>query len=262
MCGGCRHAQRQRRAQWRDENIAGVWLRKQAVGQGNAEAGRSVGQVHRHRPHGRERLGLAARGHQDNGQECCRYAPAPAHDSYYVELSAEVTLALYVRELFGHLAVADLEQIDAPHMARSPVEPPPDRRPIARDDNLLRFETGIGGIVEESVPERAHCLLADHPLAVWRRQGVLENAVVGHQRHDGVDVVPAERLVEGIDGLGGAAHPWQIILAITSARFGPPLPNGTECTRCANTNSGTAATSVPLTCAGLCAAAICSAART
>src|SRR6266852_6990106 len=42
-------------------------------------------------------------------------------------------LALYVRELFGHPAVADLEQIDPANVPGSPVEPPPHRRPIPRD---------------------------------------------------------------------------------------------------------------------------------
>src|SRR5260370_33991085 len=161
-------------------------------------------------------------------------------------------LALYVRQFFGHLAVADFEQVDAPHMPRSPVEPPPNRGPIARDDHLLGLETGLGRIVEELVPERPHRLVADHPLAVWRRQRVLEYAVVGHHRHHGVDVMPAERLVEGIDGLGRTrAHPWPIILAMTSARFGPPLPNGTECTRSANTILATAPTCVTFTCSAL-----------
>src|SRR5258708_37140822 len=46
-------------------------------------------------------------------------------------------LAFYVRELFGHLSVADLEQVDAANVPRSPVEAPPNRGPIARDDHTV-----------------------------------------------------------------------------------------------------------------------------
>jgi hypothetical protein len=55
--------------------------------------------------------------------------------------------------------------------------------------------------VEEGVPEPAHVRLADEALAVGRREGVLKDAVVGHQQHHGVDVVTAESLVEGFDRL-------------------------------------------------------------
>src|SRR6266568_6224282 len=109
--------------------------------------------------------------------------------------------ALYVAELLRHLAVANLEQVDAADAPASPVEPPPYGRAIARDHHLLGLEAGIWGVVEESIPERPHRGLADHPLPVRNRQGVLEDAVVGHQRHHGVDVVPAEGLVEGGDRL-------------------------------------------------------------
>src|SRR5713101_5507712 len=171
----------------------------------------------------------------------------------YVGRGAFVTLALYVRQLFGHLPVADFEQVDAAHVARSPIEAPSHRRPIARHDHLLRLECRVRRVMEEAIPKLPHCLVTHDPLPVWRRQRVLEDAVVGHQRHHGVDVVPAERLVEGVDGFGGAGghQPWPVILAITSARFGPPFPNGTECARCANTTSATPPTWVTFTCSAL-----------
>src|SRR5215213_4685879 len=50
------------------------------------------------------------------------------------------------------------------------------------------------------------------PLAVGRRRRVLEDDVVGHQLHHGVDVVPVEGVVEALDRgqrLGGrGVHLW------------------------------------------------------
>src|SRR3989442_1460285 len=162
-------------------------------------------------------------------------------------------LSLYVAQLLGHLAVSDLEQVDASDVSQAPVETPPHVGAIAGDDHLLGLETSVGPVVEEPFPERAHCRLADPPLPIRNRQRVLEDAVVGHQRHHGVDVVPAESLVKRVDSLGRSRchQPWPIIRAITSERFGPPLPNGTACTRCANTISATEPTWVVFTCSAL-----------
>src|SRR6202165_6256060 len=116
--------------------------------------------------------------------------------------------------------------------------------------------------MEERIPEFAHVALTHVPLAVWRRQRVLEDAVVGHERHHGVDVVTAEGFVESFDGLfGREAQACPTMRAITSPRFGPPLPNGTECTRCANTISATSATFFVPTLSVLSYAALACAAR-
>src|SRR5450759_661651 len=128
-------------------------------------------------------------------------------------------------------------------MAVAPVEAPAHRRAVARDHHLLGFESRARRVVEELVPELAYCFLTDVPLASRRRQRVLEDAVVGHERHHGIHVMPTECFVESGDGrFGRGAHAWPIMRVITSPRFGPPLPNGTECTRCANTISATSPT--------------------
>src|SRR5437773_1613505 len=120
----------------------------------------------------------------------------------------QIGSALYVAELFSDLAVADLEQVDTAHVAAPPIEPPADDGAIAGDDHLLGFEPCPRCIAEELIPEPAHRGLADMPLAVGSRQGVLEQAVVGHERHHAVDIVAVERLVEGVDGrLGGGSIP-------------------------------------------------------
>src|SRR5467141_1811151 len=147
-------------------------------------------------------------------------------------------LSLHVTELFRHLAVADLEQVDSPHVAAAPIEAPTHGGAIAGDDHLFGFEPRLRSVLKEGLPELTHSDLANVPLAVGRRQRVLEHAVVRHQSHHRVDVVPAERLVEGFDDFL-RAQPWPTMRVMTSPRFGPPLPNGTECTRCANTISAT-----------------------
>ena len=113
-------------------------------------------------------------------------------------------LPLYVAELFGDLAVADPEQVDASDVAASPVETPAHHGPVPRDDHLLGFEAGLRRAVEERLPETADVGLPNMSLAIRRREGVFEDAVVGHQRHHGVDVVAAERIVECVDRFFGA----------------------------------------------------------
>jgi hypothetical protein len=81
----------------------------------------------------------------------------------------------------------------------APVETPQDGGPIAGNDHLLGLEARVRRLGEERLPELAHRPLAHVPLTIGRRQRVLENAVVGHQRHHTVDVMAAECLVEGLD---------------------------------------------------------------
>src|SRR5713101_1075498 len=64
-------------------------------------------------------------------------------------------LALHVGELLGHLAVADLEQVDAANVSGSPVEAPPHDRAITGDDHLLTLEASLGRTGEERLPELA-----------------------------------------------------------------------------------------------------------
>src|SRR5438132_4332748 len=171
-------------------------------------------------------------------------------------------LAFYVRQFLRDLAVPNLEQVDTANMSGTPVEPPTDHRAVAGDHKLLGLELRLRRASEKVVPELAHRSLADDLLSVGRGQRVLEDAVVGHQCHHGIEVVAAEGFVECVDRLGRRGHqPWPIIRAMTSARLGPPLPKGTECTRCANTISATEPTCVVLTCSALSKAALACAAR-
>src|SRR5205823_7369520 len=52
---------------------------------------------------------------------------------------------------------------------------------------------------EERLPLRAHARRAFDALAVRRGTRVLEDAVLGHERHDPVHVVAIERVVEAVD---------------------------------------------------------------
>src|SRR6267143_5984943 len=100
-------------------------------------------------------------------------------------------------------------------MTGAPVEPPPHGGAIAGDDHLFGFEPRLRSVLKEGLPELAHSDLANVPLAVGRRQGVLEHAVIRHQSHHGVDVVPAERLVESVDDFL-RAQPWPTMRVMTS----------------------------------------------
>src|SRR5207302_7636177 len=78
-------------------------------------------------------------------------------------------LPLYVAELFGDLAVADLEQVDAAYVPAPPIEPPAHHGPVPRDDHLFGFEASLRCAVEERLPETSHVGLAHVALAVRRR---------------------------------------------------------------------------------------------
>src|SRR4029450_2158662 len=130
-------------------------------------------------------------------------------------------LSFHVGELLGHLAVAHADDVDAPHVT-APVVPathPAHPAPVAGGEALLRLQARRGRGLKERPPERAHRTRALEPLAVRRRQGVLEHAVGRHQCHHTVDVVAVERLVEPANdvergpgrGVGhGGPSPWVV----------------------------------------------------
>src|SRR5438270_8224741 len=134
----------------------------------------------------------------DRAPETLRYPP---------RRNPGLTSALDVAQLFGDLAVSDLEQVDTAHVAFAPVESPAHDGAVAGHDQLLRFESCLRRAGEEGFPESAHVRLPDMPLPVRWRQRVFEDAVVGHQRHHRVDVMAAERFVESLDRLLGVQRP-------------------------------------------------------
>src|SRR2546425_7947347 len=126
---------------------------------------------------------------------------------------AAVRSSLHVGELLGHLAVAYPYHIDSPHVSSPviPAEHPPDDPAVGDGEDLLGLEARAWGGQEEALPEGLHRGGPGEPLAVRRRQRVLEHAVRRHQRHHAADVVAIERVVEPIDdverGLGlGVRH--------------------------------------------------------
>src|SRR5260370_8755463 len=94
-----------------------------------------------------------------------------------------MNLSLHVTELLGHLAVANLEQVDSAHVAAAPIEPPAHHCAIGCDDHLLRLESSLRRALEELVPEAPHVALADMPLAIGRRDAVAEEALILHPTH-------------------------------------------------------------------------------
>src|SRR4029453_6795864 len=138
-------------------------------------------------------------------------------------------LSFHVGELLGHLAVAHADDVDAPHVTAPvvPVKHPAHEPAVAGGEALLRLEARRGRGLKERPPERAHRARALEPLAVRRRQGVLEHAIGRHQRHPRGDIVAIERLVEPAND--GRAWPWSRRrawrpLPVDCARFGVPSP--------------------------------------
>src|SRR5262249_61946285 len=106
-------------------------------------------------------------------------------------------LSFHVGELLGNLAVAHADDVDAADVAAAvvPSKNPAHDAAVAGGEDLLRLEARAGRGLKERPPERANRPRALEPLAVRRRQGVLEHAVGRHQRHHTVDVVAGERLL-------------------------------------------------------------------
>src|SRR3989442_7245515 len=57
-------------------------------------------------------------------------------------------LSLYVAQLLGHLAVSDLEQVDASDVSQAPVATPPHRSSIVCDELLISLGTSAWRIDE------------------------------------------------------------------------------------------------------------------
>jgi hypothetical protein len=111
----------------------------------------------------------------------------------------------HVGELLGDLAVAHADDIDPSDMAAPlvPVEHPANDAAVADREDLLGLEACARGGPKEALPEGADRASAHEPLAVRRRQRVLEDAIGGHERHHPFDVVTVECRVEASDGVEG-----------------------------------------------------------
>src|SRR6266498_3116478 len=135
-----------------------------------------------------------------------RYASTPSArtEGPARELGGTVGLTLDVRKLLRDFAVADAEDVDAADVAGlalavDPVIDPADGAAVAAGEDVLAVEASVWGGREEPFPEATNAVLACEALTVRGWVGVLEHAVVGHEGHDGVDVVAVEGLVESMD---------------------------------------------------------------
>src|SRR3954470_8021459 len=115
-------------------------------------------------------------------------------------------LALHVRELLRHFAVAHAEEIDPADISAAPVIPPADSTTITARSDLLCLELCLWRFGKKSLPERSYVRLAHEPFAVWNRRGVLENHVIRHQRHHGVNIMSVKRLIESHNDLFGVVR--------------------------------------------------------
>jgi hypothetical protein len=77
-------------------------------------------------------------------------------------------------------------------------------------EHFFGLEVGGGRVAQHPLPEAAHSGLAGEALAIRRWIGVLEDAVVGHQRHHGVNIVAVQSIVEAVNsrdrGCGDLVH--------------------------------------------------------
>src|SRR5918996_2701771 len=105
-------------------------------------------------------------------------------------------LPLHIGELLGDLAVLYPKDIDAADGAVAPGIAPANRTAVTGGEGVLGREMRPRRSGEERLPEGADCRLPLMPLAVGWRRRVLEDDIVGHQRHHRIDVVPVEGIVE------------------------------------------------------------------
>src|ERR1051325_1444680 len=115
-----------------------------------------------------------------------------------------------VGQLFGDPPVPHAQHVDAPHMAALPVlDPgvhPADDAAIAGGEYLLGVEMSVRRAGEELLPRGPDALLSLDALTVRHWARILEDAVIAHERHNDVDVMTIEGLVESLHHLDGAAH--------------------------------------------------------
>src|SRR5664280_3758100 len=135
---------------------------------------------------------LAARGLTMSPQR----PDLPVNDRCY-QAAPRGRSALDVGELLPHEPVAEPQDVDAPNVTRrsvvvGPGESPSDAGSVTADKDILVGELRVGGLIEEPLPHRSHCCLALIALPIRCRAGRLEDAVIGHPRHDRIDLTGAE----------------------------------------------------------------------
>src|SRR2546429_9743617 len=82
---------------------------------------------------------------------------------------------------------------------------PPHDTPVASREYFLGVEVGLRRAGKELLPRRPDPLLPLDALAIRRRAGILEDAIVAHERHERVDVVAIEGVVEAVHDVDDAA---------------------------------------------------------
>src|SRR5260221_13083618 len=116
------------------------------------------------------------------------------------------SLPLDVGEFLRYLAVSHAKHIHATYMPATPVGICPIVLPasdaaIFMCDHLLGLENGIRRGTKKLFPKVANRFLSFKPCTIWRRIGVFKDAVLGHQGHHRLNVVPVEGVVKLVDYL-------------------------------------------------------------
>jgi len=113
-----------------------------------------------------------------------------------------------VRALLGYFAILNPEDIDAEHMAFPAIQLDPAVAPgytsaLATGKGIAKFKAGGGRILKELLEAVPDGCLAGEALAIWRRECVLKNAILGHEGHDVIHSMLIESHIESLDDLEG-----------------------------------------------------------
>src|SRR5262245_54585403 len=114
-----------------------------------------------------------------------------------------VDSAFHIRQLLCDLAVHHTKYVHASDVAgltvSRPMVPPANDTAVPGSENLFGLEPSLRRAREELLPELAYARLTLESLAIRRRPGAVEHAIIGHELHDRVDVVVIEHVVEALD---------------------------------------------------------------
>ena len=154
----------------------------------------------------------------------------------FLQIAGETAIFQYrvnssfdVGTFLGNLPVSDSKHIHASQASGIPIAihpgiyPTPDAT-VTLGEYIFGFEIRPGERTEKPLPTGSHLHLTLETRTVRNRSSTLENTVVGHGIHDGVNVMAIERFIECFHhGEGRSCLGFQLLLShfVTSAVAGP-----------------------------------------
>jgi hypothetical protein len=89
-----------------------------------------------------------------------------------------------------------------------PIVAPGHTGALTTGNGIAKLKGGRGGILEESLEAIPDGCLTNETLAIWRRESVYKNTIIGHEGHDIVHGMPVESRIEALDDLEGRSAVW------------------------------------------------------